>query len=737
MLINVRVLKIPQTVGGIGGSIITAREIGDFPLVLKNKESGKVHLRLIRNVLISPDTGANLLGTNCLNTAGVGFDAPPSFLRSKAKLYIPCRDGTREEFALPKINGLWSVPDSRHVGLAEIPQSAYRAFLQKLLPSDAPRSHQLRALTELEVWHIRLNHAHPSKLAQLSRNCIGIKHPLPDVRHPCHSCQDANATRSDAPPPSTADHTGVWHVDVMDLGANHLSLSGYRYISVFTVATSRLMCIELHKTKDEFLPAIQRAITRVGHMPTILRSDGAGEYFTEPVNRYLLQEHIKKETANAREQSGNGRAETLINSLGRGMRVSLYSSGLPFEFWGFAAINWADVYNHLPHSALKGRTPWEAQYGTLPDVSWFRPFGCRVTVFRGRDEVAHHKLAPRGEACVYVGLGFYSGHKGWLCYSPRLKRLFCTRHCRFDETFMPMRTHDQRILGFYDSTPRRQMLADQFGNPDNASAAQDELDELPLPFEPEVRDAPAQLEPDQPFYHAEADHFMDASAIPAFPSAVPSASPAASTGNTTQASGGPASSALPATQASGGQASNAPGQPSAQASGGPPGRHRNGARRRAGTSGGANSGSVLPTPSSSAGEHELPAVTSNAVCINQQYLSDDFDWQALGSRRLDNVNNFELTEWLIGQGATLRFDKALFFPEAKEPGKYLKGHVYDTTEHRPPRAKIAIHRADGTEEAVNLFIIHERREDVIRPNNVTVGDVGPDNITVSDVGPTT
>jgi hypothetical protein len=53
------------------------------------------------------------------------------------------------------------------------------------------------------------------------------------------------------------------------------------------------------------------------------------------------------------------------------MRVSLYSSGLPFEFWGFAAINWADVYNHLPHSALKGRTPWEAQYGTLPDVSWF------------------------------------------------------------------------------------------------------------------------------------------------------------------------------------------------------------------------------------------------------------------------------------------------------------------------------------------------------------------------------
>ncbi len=112
-------------------------------------------------------------------------------------------------------------------------------------------------------------------------------------------------------------------------------------------------------------------------------------------------------------------------------------------FWGFAAINWVDVYNHLPHAALHVKTPWEAQYGTLPDVSWFRPFGCRVTVFRSQDEVSHHKLAPRGEPCVYVGLGFYSGHKGWLCWSLRLKRLYCTRHCCFNETFMPMRTHDQ------------------------------------------------------------------------------------------------------------------------------------------------------------------------------------------------------------------------------------------------------------------------------------------------------
>jgi hypothetical protein len=119
--------------------------------------------------------------------------------------------------------------------LAEIPQAAFRAFLNR--HGDTTRSHQLRALTELELWHIRMNHAHPSKLAKLSRRCHGIKHLLPDVRHPCHSCQDANATRNDAPPSSTSDSEGVWHVDTMDMGAGHLTLAGYR-VTVFRSWTS-------------------------------------------------------------------------------------------------------------------------------------------------------------------------------------------------------------------------------------------------------------------------------------------------------------------------------------------------------------------------------------------------------------------------------------------------------------------------------------------------------------------
>jgi hypothetical protein len=75
---------------------------------------------------------------------------------------------------------------------------------------------------------------------------------------------------------------------------------------------------------------------------------------------------IQRETTNPEEQFGNGKAETLVGAIGRGMRTALLSSNLPVEFWGFAAQNWIDVYNHHPHTSLDFKTPFEAEMGTTP-----------------------------------------------------------------------------------------------------------------------------------------------------------------------------------------------------------------------------------------------------------------------------------------------------------------------------------------------------------------------------------
>jgi hypothetical protein len=219
----------------------------------------------------------------------------------------------------------------------------------------------MRALTRAELWHLRLGHAHPSKISNLSRNCKGIDSPIPNTRHPCHTCMDANICWNNRPPAAIDAPAGTWNLNLVDMG-NATSMAGFRYISIFTIVQTRYVMIILHKTKSECPDILERVFTNftlAGKTPLVLCTDGAGEYNTEKCNSLLLQHKVQKETSNSKEQFQNGMAKTMVNSLGKGICIALLSSNLPPEFWGFAAVNYIDVYNHLPHASLNDTTPWE------------------------------------------------------------------------------------------------------------------------------------------------------------------------------------------------------------------------------------------------------------------------------------------------------------------------------------------------------------------------------------------
>eukprot|EP00961_Rhodomonas_salina_P233315 3153071-Rhodomonas_salina.1 len=139
------------------------------------------------------------------------------------------------------------------------------------------------------------------------------------------------------------------------------------------------------------------------------------------------------------------------------------SSHLPPEFWSATAHYWTDV----PHSSSDDQIPFAVHHGSTPDVSssWFRSFGCSCTVFRGRDLVDHHKLAPRGECGVFVGLGMSHGRKRWLVYCPLLNKILASRNVTFDDTLYPLKESDQCVYGYYDhdNAAMTQMRADAYG----------------------------------------------------------------------------------------------------------------------------------------------------------------------------------------------------------------------------------------------------------------------------------
>ena len=152
--------------------------------------------------------------------------------------------------------------------------------------------------------------------------------------------------------------------------------------------------------------------------------------------------------SNEHNQTANGMVAKFGDKLGRGLRVALLQSGLPLAFWGAAAIMVTDLYNSTPHSGLGGDSPYFRRTGRMPDMSFFRPFGCSMVAFRGKDLVEQGKLAPRGETGVCVGIRTHFGRRACISYSARTNQVYASVDCQFDTTLFPFQMADQRQRGF-------------------------------------------------------------------------------------------------------------------------------------------------------------------------------------------------------------------------------------------------------------------------------------------------
>jgi len=160
----------------------------------------------------------------------------------------------------------------------------------------------------------------------------------------------------------------------------------------------------------------------------------------------VLKEHgvIEFRRSNEYGQATNGMVEKFGDTLGRGLRAALLQSGMPFAFWGAAVLLVTDIYNSCPLTSLHGDSPHFRRTRKHPDMLFFRPFGCGMVVFRGKDLVERRKLAQRGEKGVILCTDQQFGRRAFMCYSARLNRIFASVDCEFDATFFPYKLSDQR-----------------------------------------------------------------------------------------------------------------------------------------------------------------------------------------------------------------------------------------------------------------------------------------------------
>jgi hypothetical protein len=132
------------------------------------------------------------------------------------------------------------------------------------------------------------------------------------------------------------------------------------------------------------------------------------------INHGIQRQH----TVRNRPQQ-NGVAERTNRTIEEGVISMLYESGMPPSFWGEAMASFIHVSNRVTTTSLQGSTPYEAFYGSKPDLSHLRVWGCIAYVLIQKDKRPLGSLGAHMEKCIFIG--YVQGYKGWKFYNPVTK----------------------------------------------------------------------------------------------------------------------------------------------------------------------------------------------------------------------------------------------------------------------------------------------------------------------------
>jgi hypothetical protein len=218
---------------------------------------------------------------------------------------------------------------------------------------------------------------------------------------------------------------------------------GYRYWVTFIDDFSRFKAVYLLKRKSETFGAFKQfkawAENVTGAKLGTLRDDKGGEYISGEFEAFCIDHGIQRQHTVRNRPQQNGVAERSNRTMEEGVVSMLYESGMPTAFWGVALAAFIHTSNRFSTSALPDKTPHEAFYGSKPDLSRLRVWGCTAHVLIQRDKRPLGSLGSHMEKCVF--LGYPQGYKGWKFYNPVTKKVVISERADFDERYFMLQKH--------------------------------------------------------------------------------------------------------------------------------------------------------------------------------------------------------------------------------------------------------------------------------------------------------
>jgi hypothetical protein len=327
-----------------------------------------------------------------------------------------------------------------------------------------------RAATLLE-WHSVLGHPSLTTMKAMVKKDVLTGMELLDDKDSeqkikdCPACQAGKLFRAPFPDQATRRATRTLQRVMMDItqfasmGEKAIySLGGSLYCLGITDDASRFSDARYLRAQSEaeWLPEVKAYVqfwSLRGKVIEEIRADNA--FDTINMNKYAKEHVIKMEFIVPYSPEQNGVQESKFRVAWQRVRIIKEESGMDPRFWALMMSFVLYNVNRTATVANKGVTQFERFYGKKPDVSELHPFGCKVYY---KVNVGGH-ADSNADAGVFVG--YDTARKGYLVWSFKANRVFCSRSIHAVHNDFPFRSTTPKSL-YYDPLKQKDPVSEQY-----------------------------------------------------------------------------------------------------------------------------------------------------------------------------------------------------------------------------------------------------------------------------------
>lgn len=131
----------------------------------------------------------------------------------------------------------------------------------------------------------------------------------------------------------------------------------------------------------------------------------------------------------------NGVAERSNRTVVSKARALMIDANLPVRFWLYAVKAAVYLINRTTTSTLPtGMTPYEKWFGSKPDISHIRVFGCLFSVLI-RKELRHGKFSPVSRSAILIG--YAEQNRNYIVFIPETNNILTSHDVSFQEDTFP------------------------------------------------------------------------------------------------------------------------------------------------------------------------------------------------------------------------------------------------------------------------------------------------------------